>query len=266
MPVASCETTLPWSIDPHTQLTDELLAIPQRPYLSVTERLELIQGTCANLGNLILKSLAAKPEHTPAMLRATATLACVPSLNRLTTGRPHDHETAIAVSDNFHTLATSICEQQLLLDQGDKTLGTLSEVSILALLWTCIANGNLSADSYALPTTTRVDVGTLNGLRDGYDIILRTRQNERRGLRRYPIQVKTKHSPKDNTYEGDILIITPSDCWAGAESTRRRAQGKTQRAAPRKIIGAIAAADHTALQRYGDNVVSCLRSPSAPRR
>ncbi len=175
---------------------------------NTVQRTERLQQSSHIIGRMLLTDWEGDDTQNHNMLYNATMLACVPSIATLAASKKHSLAVAEQVSGNLQLLDRHIMDRKLDRTGNPHLVGKISEISVLSLLWWGIANGYLSEDSYALLTDSRHDRGTLLGMRNGVDIVLR--MNSTKSGKR-PIQVKTSLPSRGtiNSYKPGIAVISP---------------------------------------------------------
>ena len=169
---------------------------------TAAEKQQAIMDSSWRLGSFIL-SLDKEPNNQAAALKGSTLLATIPSLLAISSGQPHNHGIAIDVSNEFTSIAEYIKKNKISGEENDKIRGQLSETAIMGLLWWGVANGYDSPQSWARTSTTKEDMGTYDGLRNGVDIVYHDKTQGKRQL----VQVKSSRGYSSNGYAPNIKVV-----------------------------------------------------------
>lgn len=189
-------------LEPIRTYCDDVLANVFAEKHTAAEKQQAITNSCRRLGDFIL-SLDEEPDNQAATLRGATVLATIPSLLAVSAGRPHNHPIAVGVSDEFTSIAEYIQKNRITGENNQKICGQLSETAIMGLLWWGVANGYDSPQSWARTSTTKEDMGTCDGLRNGVDIVYHDKTQGKRQL----VQVKTTRGYSSNGYSPNIKVV-----------------------------------------------------------
>jgi hypothetical protein len=197
---------------------------------TASKQLERLDAMSQNIGALVVQSWTSETSHLHRGLRAATFLACLPSLRTTAGLKAHTQAIATEVASNFEELSTTILTSPDLKPETIKTragretfkdsVGQLSEIGVLGVLWWGIAHGLRHERSFALPATKQEDSGfrIKEGLSLATDIILR--ETNRKKL---PIQVKTTATPERiSLYHPEIAFVALSQLMGEDHPNPRR--------------------------------------------
>lgn len=207
--------------------SDGLLSMATAPDQTPANRLKAVQ-TFGRAATWLLQNEQFSVQTPKSSLRLALTVACLPSIERLATGRPHSKEVARNVTRRIIAHYQQLSDAELRPyavpkpdepPQAGEIRGHLSELAILMLLSQGATRGFRDPRSFMLPTLTSQDnAKKQDGKYAGIDFVLTEPERETR------INSKSGVSPhaldKAENYIPGVVILRPRDvAHAGPSSS-----------------------------------------------